>query len=80
MVEIPERDHALGERAVGLTDSQRALLRGFVTATAQLVAHGQKVDLQFYRLWIGAEKLSELEVLLDPSKQRNSSSICQLPL
>lgn len=50
VVEIPERDHALNERAAGLMDSQRATLANFAKASAQLVAHGQKVELPFWRL------------------------------
>jgi ankyrin repeat protein len=50
VVEIPERDHALGEHAAGLTDSERASLAAFAEATAQLVVHGHKVELPFWRL------------------------------
>ena len=50
VVEIPERDHALGERAAGLTDSERATLSAFAKAAVQLVAHGQTVELPFWRL------------------------------
>ncbi|HUC86529.1 MAG TPA: ankyrin repeat domain-containing protein, partial [Candidatus Acidoferrales bacterium] len=41
VVEIPERDHSLGENAVGLTDSQLATLYNYVKGTVRLVAHGQ---------------------------------------
>jgi ankyrin repeat protein len=49
-VEVPERDHALGENAVGLTSGQRATLADYVKGSVQLVAHGQNVALSFYRL------------------------------
>src|ERR1700722_17107224 len=38
--------------------------------TQQRVSNHRSVDLQFDRVWIVAEKLPELEMLLDPSKQQ----------
>ncbi len=67
VVEIPERDHALGENPVGLTDSQRATLADYVKGSVQLIAHGQKVELPFYRL--GGQ--ATLEVLLSKPEARN---------
>lgn len=44
-VEIPERDHALGEPRVGLSNSQIATLQEYLTGKVTLVAHGEKVEL-----------------------------------
>lgn len=49
VVEIPERDHALGESATGLTDGQYSALTDYVKGTVQLVAHGQKVEIPIHR-------------------------------
>ena len=48
-VEVPEREHSLGEAPVGLTTTQTSTLIDYVKGRAQLVAHGQKVEIPFYR-------------------------------
>ncbi|HUD83205.1 MAG TPA: ankyrin repeat domain-containing protein, partial [Candidatus Saccharimonadales bacterium] len=45
MVEIPERDHSLGDAPVRLTDSQVDSIVNFLHGTVQLVVHGQKAAL-----------------------------------
>lgn len=60
-VEISEREHSLGEIPVGLTGGQQATLGDYVKGRAQLIAHGQKLELPFYR----TGNQSTLEVLLN---------------
>jgi len=48
VVEIPERDHALGDNPIGLTESQRDTIGNYLKGSVQLVAHGQKVELPIY--------------------------------
>jgi hypothetical protein len=48
VVEIPERDHALGDSPVGLTGSQQETIANCLRGKVQLVAHGQKVELPIY--------------------------------
>jgi ankyrin repeat protein len=50
VVEIPEREHSLGENAFGLTSAQFHTLDDYVKGSAKLIAHGQTVELPFYRL------------------------------
>jgi hypothetical protein len=50
VIEIPERDHALGENSSGLTDTQRGALANYVKGVAKLTAHGQEIELPFSRL------------------------------
>jgi len=47
-VEIPERDHSLGDNSVGLTEGQRRTLAGYLKGSAQLVVRDQKVRLSLY--------------------------------
>ena len=49
-VEIPEVDHALGDKPFGLTTSQSVTIEHYLSGEAVLVAHGQKVELplRFY--------------------------------
>ncbi len=48
MVEIPEREHALGDASVGMTDSQRGAIAKCLEGSAQLVVRDQKVQLSLY--------------------------------
>lgn len=48
IVEIPERDHALGDKAVGLDYVQNEIIGNYLKGNVQLVAHGQKVELPIY--------------------------------
>jgi ankyrin repeat protein len=48
-VEIPERDHALGESAARLLNPERAVLYGHIRGTVRMMAHGQTVELSFSR-------------------------------
>lgn len=50
VVEIPERDHALSENPIGLTDYQTATLAEYVKGGVKLVAHGQQVELPIQRV------------------------------
>jgi ankyrin repeat protein len=50
VVELPERDHSLGENAVGLTDNQRTALEDYVKGHVRLVVHGQQVEIPINRL------------------------------
>jgi len=45
VVEIPEREHALGDRPVGLTDNQRDTILNGLKGSVRLVVHGAKVEL-----------------------------------
>ncbi len=78
VVEVPERNHSLGENAVGLTENQRATLENYVKGKVQLTAHGQQVELSFYRL----ENRSTTDVLLSqPEAQKiltSSSDLSQV--
>jgi len=49
VVEIRERDHALGESNGGLTDNQTSALAEYLKGAVQLVAHGQKVNISIRR-------------------------------
>jgi ankyrin repeat protein len=48
VVEIPEREHALGDVLIGLTDSQRAAMANCLTGSAQLLVRDQKVKILLY--------------------------------
>ena len=48
VVEIPEREHALGDRSIGLTDSQRDDMVNCLKGSVQIVVHGSKVELPVY--------------------------------
>ena len=48
VVEIPEREHALGDRPIGLTDSQHDAMVNFLKGSVRLVVHGGKVELPVY--------------------------------
>jgi ankyrin repeat protein len=48
VVEIPERDHPLGERAVGLTERERETIENFLKGNIQLWVRGQKVEIPLY--------------------------------
>ncbi len=45
IVEIPERDHSLGDQPVGLTTSQSHDIEDYLKGTAQLVVRDQKQEL-----------------------------------
>jgi ankyrin repeat protein len=45
VVEIPQRDHSLGEPPSYLTDNQISSIINYLHGTAHLVVHGQKADL-----------------------------------
>jgi ankyrin repeat protein len=74
VVEVPERDHPLGEQASGLTGAQDGSLRNCLAATVKLVAHGQAAELNFWRVrsdvsrgWFGE---SIKQVLSQPDAQK----------
>ena len=48
VVEVPEREHALGDRPIGLTDSQHDDMVNCLKRSVQLVVHGGKVELSGY--------------------------------
>ncbi len=48
VVEIPEREHALGDEPIGLTDSQRVAMANCLTGSVQLVVRNQKVKILLY--------------------------------
>jgi hypothetical protein len=48
VVEIPERDHPLGDQPVGLTDSQRDTIVNYLKGIAQLAVRDQKAELPLY--------------------------------
>jgi hypothetical protein len=48
VVEIPEREHALGDPPIGLTDSQHDAMVNFMKGSVRLMVHGGKVELQLY--------------------------------
>lgn len=66
VVEIPERDHALGDNASGLTDQQRTTLADYAKGSVRLVAGDQKVQIPIYRLGNQAT----LETVLGNSEAR----------
>jgi hypothetical protein len=45
MVEIPEREHSLGDPVVTLTENQVGTIVNFLKGHVQLAVHGQKVEL-----------------------------------
>jgi hypothetical protein len=45
VVEVPERDHALGEAIVGLTDDQYRELLACIARKVTFVAHGERVEV-----------------------------------
>ena len=45
MVEIPEREHSLGDARVTLTENQAETILNHLEGHAQLAVHGQKVEL-----------------------------------
>jgi ankyrin repeat protein len=45
VVEIPEREHALSDPPVGLTDDQRDTVANHLKGRVQLMAHNQKIEL-----------------------------------
>ena len=49
-VDIPERDHSLGDNASGLTDSQKSALANFITGKVRLVVQDRQVEITIYRL------------------------------
>ncbi len=66
VVEIPEREHALGDKPVGLTESQRATLFGFLKGWVRLVVRGQTVEILVYPSFD-----SSLSGVLEKSEARN---------
>ena len=48
VVEIPERNHALGDRPVGLNGSEARSITDYLKGSVQLVTHEQKVELPIY--------------------------------
>lgn len=50
VVEVPERDHSLGDRPVGLTGGQTKCVASYLKGNVQLVVRDQKVELSFYRI------------------------------
>ena len=48
VVEVPEREHALGDRPIGLTDSQHDDMVNCLKGSVRLVVHGGKVELPVY--------------------------------
>jgi len=48
VVEIPERNHALGDSPVGLNASETRSITDYLKGSVQLVTHGQKVELTIY--------------------------------
>ena len=54
VVEVLERDHALGDVAVGLTGAQVDSIADFLKGSVQLVTHDQKVALPIYPSLDGA--------------------------
>jgi ankyrin repeat protein len=67
VVEVPERDHSLGDRPVGLTDGQIRSIASYLKGNVQLVVRDQKVELPFYR--IGSQSTIGA-VLNQPEAQR----------
>jgi len=55
VVEIPERDHALGDMAVGLTPTQIESISDYLKGNVHLVAHGQNIELPIYPSAAGSE-------------------------
>jgi FOG: Ankyrin repeat len=47
-VEIPEREHALSERAIGLADDQRSVIFNCLKGQVRLVVRGQTIELPVY--------------------------------
>jgi ankyrin repeat protein len=66
VVEIPEREHALGDKAVGLTDSQRETLFNFLKGSIRLVVRGQTVEIPIYPCFD-----SSLSSVLEKPEARN---------
>ncbi len=66
VVEIPERDHALGDKLVGLIDAQRETLFNFLKASVRLVVRGQTVKIPIYPCFD-----SSLSSVLEKSEARN---------
>jgi cytohesin len=50
IVELPERDHALGDVRVNLTDNESAALFDYLKGKVQLAVRNQKVELAFDRI------------------------------
>ena len=50
VVEVPERDHSLGDRPVGLTGNQTKCMASYLKGNVQLAVRDQKVELPFYRI------------------------------
>jgi ankyrin repeat protein len=48
VVEIPEREHALSERAIGLADDQRSVIFNCLKGQVQLVVRGQTIEIPVY--------------------------------
>ncbi len=73
VVEIPERNHALGDRPVGLAYDQQEIIADYLKGNVQLVTHDQKVELPIYSTpegsWIGSvmQKPEAQKVLLSSS-------------
>jgi ankyrin repeat protein len=55
VVEIPERNHALGDHPVGLTDSEAKSITDYLKGSVLLVTHDQKVELSIYPSAAGSE-------------------------
>jgi ankyrin repeat protein len=55
VVEIPERNHALGDHPVGLTDSEAKSITDYLKGSVQLVTHDQNVRLSIYPSAAGSE-------------------------
>ena len=66
VVEIPEREHALGDKSIGLTDAQRETLFSFLKASVRLVVRGQNVEIPVYPCFD-----SSLSSVLEKSEARN---------
>jgi ankyrin repeat protein len=65
-VEIPEREHSLGDNTVGLNEHERRALDDCAKATVQVKAHGQSATLPLVRLGYQAT----LDALLERPEAR----------
>jgi len=73
VVEIPERNHALGDQPIGLTVSETESITDYLKGSVLLVTHDQKVKLPIYPSAAGAE-LGSVMRLPDAQKVLLSSS------
>ncbi len=65
-VEIPERNHSLGDPSGGLTGSQHDTMVNYLSGNAQLIVRDQKVELPLYPV----STMSTLLVVLNQSEAR----------